>query len=166
VTAGWVAETQRRSYAGARGGIRGSWPEEQALDEAGIADLLGRHRYCVLATGRPDGRAHAAPVAFAVGDDALWFATVDGLRLRNLRATGWAALVVMEGQRDEDDPAEQLPHRALTAEGPVTLHEGEAFARAFEPLREPWVVRHGHPPDWAVALVELRPERVFSYAAG
>ena len=30
-----------------------------------------------------------------------------------------------------------------------------AVARAGE--------RHGHPPDWAVAMVELRPERVFSH---
>jgi hypothetical protein len=70
----------------------------------------------------------------------------------------------MEGQSDEDEPGE--PHRALTAEGPVTLHEGEAFARAFGPIRETWVERHGHGPDWAVALVALRPERVFSYASG
>jgi nitroimidazol reductase NimA-like FMN-containing flavoprotein (pyridoxamine 5'-phosphate oxidase superfamily) len=161
----WLADVQRRSYAGARG-IRSSWPEAQALDETGIADLLGRHRYCVLATGRADGRAHAAPVAFVVGADALWFATVDGLRLRNLRATGWASLVVMEGKRDRGEPGEEEPHRALTAEGPVTLYEGDAFARAFEPLHENWIDRHLHPPDWAVVLAELRPERVFSYSAG
>jgi general stress protein 26 len=120
----------------------------------GIADLLGRHRYCVLATGRTDGRAHAAPVAFTVGDDALWFATVQGLRLRNLRATRWASLVVIE----------ENPHSALTAEGPVVLHEGEAFARAFQRLRQAWLERHGGEPGWAVALAELRPERVFSYS--
>jgi general stress protein 26 len=149
-----LAEIQRHSYASATGGIKGSWPESQALDERGIADLLGRHRYCVLATGRADGRAHAAPVAFAPTEDALWFATVEGLRLRNLRATKWASLVVMEAG----------PHSALTAEGPVELYEGEAFARAFEPLRETWLARHGSEPDWAVALAELRPVRVFSYS--
>ena len=162
----WLADVQSRSYEGARGGIRSSWPQAQALDEAGIAALLGRHRYCVLATGRADGRAHAAPVAFVVGPDALWFATVTGLRLRNLRATGWASLVVMEGQRDEDEPGDEEPHRALTAEGPVTLHEGEEFARAFQPIRDTWIDRHGHGPDWAVALAELSPARVFSHAAG
>ena len=149
-----LADIQRRSYASATGGIRGSWPESQALDEAGIAELLGRHRYCVLASGRADGRAHAAPVAFVAVEDALWFATVDGLRLRNLRATGWASLVVME----------ENPHSALTAEGPVVLYEGDAFGRAFEPLRESWLARHGNEPGWAVALAELRPERVFSYS--
>jgi general stress protein 26 len=150
-----LAEIQRRSYTAATLALKGSWPESQALDAAGIADLLGRHRYCVLATGRADGRAHAAPVAFVVAGGALWFATVNGLRLRNLRATRWASLVVMEEQ----------PHTALTAEGPVVLHEGEAFARSFEPIRATWIERHEHPPDWAVALAELRPERVFSYAA-
>lgn len=151
-----LADIQRRSYAAATSSLKGSWPESQALEAAGIADLLARHRYCVLATGRADGRAHAAPVAFAVNDGAFWFATVSGLRLRNLRATGWASLVVMEDE----------PHRALTAEGPVALYEGEDFRSAFEPLRDSWLDRHGGEPDWAVALVELRPERVFSYASG
>ena len=157
----WLADVQRASYIGASAGLKGSWPESDALDAAGIADLLGRHRYCVLATARRDGRAHAAPVAFVVGADALWFATVSGLRLRNLRAVPWASLVVTEGGRDEVEP-----HRALTAEGPVVLHEGDAFAREFERLRETWLGRHRSRPDWASALVELRPERVFSYAAG
>jgi hypothetical protein len=149
-----LAEIQRRSYAAATATLKGSWPESEALDAAAIAALLRRHRYCVLATGRSDGRAHAAPVAFALGEAAIWFATVEGLRLRNLRATGWAALVVME----------ESPHQALTAEGPVVLHEGESFPRAFEALRETWLERHGGEPDWAVALAELRPERVFSYS--
>lgn len=149
-----LAEIQRRSYAAATPALKGSWPESQALDAAAIADLLGRHRYCVLATSRRDARAHAAPVAFVLADDALWFATVNGLRLRNLRATGWASLVVMEEE----------PHSALTAEGPVVLHEDEAFARAFEPIRAAWLDRHGGEPSWAVALAELRPRRVFSYS--
>ena len=153
-----LVEIQRASYARGRA-IKGSWPETDALDQAGIADLLARRRYCVLATARPDARAHAAPVAFVVVVGAFWFGTVEGLRLRNLKATPWASVVVMEGDRDVD------PHKALTAEGPVALHEGDEFAAAFEPLREMWIARHGHEPDWAVALVELRPERVFSYSA-
>ena len=120
----------------------------------------------MLASSRPDGRPHAAPVAFVVAEGAFWFATVEGLRLRNLRSTPWAALVVMEGERDEDDEGEEAPHRALTAEGPVVVHETDALALAFEPLREAWLARHGRPPDWAAALVELRPQRVFSHAAG
>jgi hypothetical protein len=84
--------------------------------------------------------------------------------LRNLKTTPWASLVVMEGNRDADEPGDEAPHRAFTAEGPVVLHEGDAFAAAFQPLTETWLARHGHEPDWAVALVELRPERVFSYS--
>jgi nitroimidazol reductase NimA-like FMN-containing flavoprotein (pyridoxamine 5'-phosphate oxidase superfamily) len=156
-----LVELQRRSYAAARG-VRGSWPEADALDEAGLADLLGRHRYCVLATGRPNGRATAAPVAFVAQSGSFWFATVEGLRLRNLRMTAWATVVVMEGSEVDGGPA----HRAVTAEGPTVLYEGDEFAVAFEPLREAWLGRHGRPPDWAVALVELRPERLFSYAGG
>jgi hypothetical protein len=149
-----LVAVQKASYARARG-IKSSWPETAALDPQGIADFLGRRRYCVLATGRPDGRPHAAPVAFVVAGGAFWFATVAGLRLKNLRATRWASLVVIENEPD---------HVALTAEGPVTVYEGDAFTRAFAPLRERWLERHKHGPDWASALVEVMPERVFSYA--
>jgi hypothetical protein len=71
----------------------------------------------------------------------------------------------MEGQRDEDEEGDELMHQAVTAEGPVVLHEGDEFGRAFEALREEWLAQHGHPPDWATALVELRPQRVFSHAS-
>jgi nitroimidazol reductase NimA-like FMN-containing flavoprotein (pyridoxamine 5'-phosphate oxidase superfamily) len=155
-----VIEIQRKSYAHATEGLRAAWPERQALDAGGLDALLRRHKYCVLATARADGRAHAAPVAFAVVDGVFWIATVEGLRLRTLRARPWASLVVMEGDADEGEAGE--PHRAVTAEGPVELHEvGAVWPR----LEAEWLARHGHPPDWAEAFVELRPARVFSHDA-
>lgn len=158
-----LAEIQRRSYVNVSAGFRSAWPEEQALDAAGLRSLLGRRRYCALATARADGRPHASPVAFLVAGGAFWFGTVAGLRLRNLHTMPWASLVVMEGERDRDEEGSGLPHRALTAEGPITLHEGAARDHAFDRLRAAWVARHGHEPHWAVALVELRPERLFSH---
>lgn len=155
-----MIEIQRRSYASATPGLRAAWPERRALDADGLVALLRRHKYCVLATARPDGRAHAAPVAFAVVDGAFWIATVEGLRLRNLRARPWASLVVMEGDADEGEAGD--PHRALTAEGPVELHE---VAAVWPRLEAEWLARHDHPPDWAEAFVELRPARVFSHDA-
>ena len=155
-----LLEIQRRSYTHATTGLRAAWPERQALDESGLAALISSHRYCVLATARGDGRAHATPVAFAVVEGAFWIATVEGLRLRNLRANPWASLVVMEGDADEGE--EGPPHRALTAEGPVALHEvGEVWPR----LESIWLARHGHGPDWATAFVELSPVRVFTHDA-
>jgi pyridoxamine 5'-phosphate oxidase-like protein len=153
-------ELQGQSYAAASDGLRAAWPEGQALDVAGLTGLVDRHRYCVLATARVDGRAHAAPVAFAFVDEAFWIATVDGLRLRNLRANPWASLVVMEGDTDEGEDG--APHRALTAEGPVALHDVDAVWPRLEAV---WLARHAHGPDWATAFVELRPSRVFSYDA-
>ena len=151
---------QRRSYAAASEGLRAAWPERQALRVAGLTGLLGRHRYCVLATARPDGRAHAAPVAFAFVEGAFWIATVEGLRLRNLRASPWASLVVMEGEADEGEAG--APHRALTAEGSVALHGVDVVWPRLEAV---WLARHGHAPDWATAFAELRPSRVFSHDA-
>jgi hypothetical protein len=125
-----------------------------------MLSLLDENRYCVLATARPDGRAHAAPVAFVVADGSFWIATVQGLRLRNLGATPWASIVVMDGDADEGE--EGIPHRALTAEGPVELHAVAALAR----FQEEWLDRHTDAPDWATAFIELRPQRVFSHASG
>lgn len=104
---------------------------------------------------RPDGRAHAAPVAFSLATGAFWIGSVEGRRLGNLRVTPWASLVVFAGGRDE--------HRALTVEGSVSLQEGAACADARTRLDALWTERHGHPPEWAVPLLELRPERVFSH---
>jgi hypothetical protein len=150
---------QRGSYERAGPGLSRSWPEERALGADELALFLEELVYGVLATARPDGRAHASPVAFSVEEEAFWIATVEGLRLRNLRAVPWASLVLSEGQRDGS-------HRALTVEGSVRLHEGPAFAAARGLLDESWAGRHGRPPEWAAAFVELRPERVFSHRSG
>jgi Pyridoxamine 5'-phosphate oxidase len=150
-----LVAAQRRSYRTAGEGLRRSWPEEAALDRDGLRALLGDVHYGVLATSRPDGRAHATPVAFSLAAGAFWIASVEGRRLANLRALPWASLVVFEGGRGE--------HRALTAEGSVAIHEGTAFAAVREWLDDAWTERHAHPPDWAVALLELTPERVYSH---
>jgi hypothetical protein len=151
-----LLEAQRRSYERAGEGLRRSWPPEDALGADELRSILTDLVYGVLATARPDGRAHASPVAFSVEGEAFWIATVRGVRVRNLRAVPWASIVLSEGQREG-------AHRALTAEGPVRLHEGADFATARARLDDDWARRHGHAADWATAFVELRPERVFSH---
>ena len=151
-----LLEAQRRSYERAGKALRRSWPPEDALDADELRSILADLVYGVLATARPDGRAHASPVAFSVDGGAFWIATVLGLRVRSLRAVPWASFVLSEGQREG-------AHRALTAEGPVRLHEDAGFASARARLADDWARRHGHAPDWASAFVELRPERVFSH---
>jgi hypothetical protein len=154
---GRLLEIQRRSYRDSSAALRKSWPEEDALDGEHLARLLDELRYGVLATGRPDGRVHASPIAFSYENGAFWIASVEGLRLRNLRAKPWAALVVTEGQ-------DEASHRALTAEGVVLLHDGVDFASFRDRLAEHWIARHRQLPDWATAFIELIPERVFSHA--
>jgi general stress protein 26 len=150
---------QRSSYEAATSNMRVGWPEADALGRDELAALIDRHPYCVLATTRADGRAHATPVAFIVHNGAFWFATVAGLKLRNLKAHPWASLVVMEGDADVGEVGQ--PHIALTAEGPVTLHPIDDW-HSFD---TEWLRRHTDPPTWAVALAELRPERLFTHAA-
>jgi len=150
---------QRSSFQRASPAFLSGWSSSDALTRDGLAALLERHRYCVVATSRADGRAHAAPVAYVVHDGAFWFVTVAGLRLRNLSAHAWAALVVMEGDADVGEVGR--PHVALTAEGRTALHEIDDW----RPFETEWLRRHTDPPTWAAALVELRPERLFTHAA-
>jgi len=153
---GILIDVQTRSYDRAGSGIRESYPRSSAMDASRLAAFLTRKIYAVLATGRPDGRPHAAPIAFSLWGGAFWIATVAGARLRNLRARPYASIVVADG-----DVRPQ--HRAVIAEGPVTVHEGNDFAAVSTEFAGEWRARHGSPPTWAAALVALRPERVFSF---
>jgi hypothetical protein len=51
-----------------------------------------------------------------------------------IRATPWASAEVMEGDEDEGEKGDA--HRALTAEGPVTLHE---VAAVYVRLEAEWL---------------------------
>jgi predicted nuclease with RNAse H fold len=148
---GGLAELQAASYASAGAALVGSWPAERALDEDELAAFLDERLYCVLATASPGGRAQARPVGFTVFGGAFWFATVAGGRLRNVERTGWASVVVSEG--------EGAAHRAVAADGPVVVHEQPPTG-----LPAGWEERFGSEPAWAVAWLELRPARLFSYA--
>ncbi len=148
---------QNRSYDRAGPGILESYPRTQSMDAARLAAFLDSTRYAVLATSRPDGRAQATPIAFTVWDGAFWVASVRGARTRNLRVHPYASIVVMEG--------EGTAHRAIIAEGPVTTYEKLDLGGRRDELWALWQARHRHLPDWATLLIELRPERFFSYDA-
>jgi nitroimidazol reductase NimA-like FMN-containing flavoprotein (pyridoxamine 5'-phosphate oxidase superfamily) len=148
---GGLIALQDESYARAGAGLRGSWPPAQAMGAERLGEFLGARRYGILATARPDGRPQAAPISFLVRDGGFWFATVAGARLRNLRANPYASFVVSDG--------EDGAHRAVMAEGSMKLHE------PTDRLVAEWAERHGSDPTWAAAMLELVPERLFSYAA-
>lgn len=70
-------------------------------------------RTAKLATVRPDGRAHVAPVWFALdGEDIVWLTGDFTVKGRNLLRTGRASLCV-----DDDRP----PFSFVSVEGPVTV---------------------------------------------
>ena len=145
-------EIQQASYVRADGALRGAWPAEQAMGRDELDDFLAARTYCVLATVTAKDRPQARPVAFTVLGDSIWFATVAGGRLRNLERSPWVSVVVDEGEGDE--------HRAVAADGPVTL-----FDAPPDGLLELWEKRFGSRAEWAVKWFELRPERLFSYRA-
>jgi nitroimidazol reductase NimA-like FMN-containing flavoprotein (pyridoxamine 5'-phosphate oxidase superfamily) len=143
---------QEASYRRAGAGILGSWPPERALAAAELEAFLDERRYCVLATSTRRARAQARPVAFVTLRDALWFATGASGRLKNLERTPWASVVISEGDGDR--------HRAVVVDGPVTI-----AAAPPEGLLDAWEGRFGTRAEWAVAWLELRPERVYSYSS-
>lgn len=145
-----LVELQTRSYERAGHALRSSWPPEDAMTADELAAFLERNDYAVLATVSPDGAPQAAPIAYFVEDGSFWIATVEGARLRNVRANPRAELVVAEGGRGK--------HHALRASGRVTLHEPlEEHLRA-------WRERHGGDAGWAAAFIELRPRTLFTHA--
>ena len=151
-----LIEIQDHSYERAGPGLRESFPRSVAMDASRLAEFLDGKRYAVLATTRRDGRPHAAPIAFSYWRGAFWIATVDGARLRNLRARPYASIVITEGD-------ERPRHCAVIAEGAVTIHEGAAAGPVDPRFPEDWRRRHGGDPTWAAATLELRPERLFSF---
>ena len=147
-------ELQRRSYERAGPAVLGSWPPEQAMSEEQLERYLDRRRFCVLATATPSGTPQARPVAFVRLDGALWFATVDGARLRNVRANDRVSVVIEQGDRDE--------HAMVLLEGRVTIHEDDETRERFKAA---WSEQQGGTAAWAAAFLELQPARVFSYVA-
>ena len=141
---------QSASHAGADRALRASWPDERTMDAAELAAFLAERTYCVVATATARGRAQARPVGFTVVGGAFWLATVEGGRLRNVRRDPWLSLVVSEGEGEA--------HRAVVADGPVTIHE-----RPPDDVLAAWEARIGSRAEWAVAWLELRPARLFSY---
>jgi hypothetical protein len=108
------------------------------MDEVRLAEFLEGQRYAVLATSGPDGRPQAAPVAYTIWNSAFGIASVGGACVRNLRARSYASIVVMEGEGPS--------HRAVTAEGPVILHDAAEFERVLREFGDLWVTRHGEVP--------------------
>ena len=95
------------------------------MDAAGLEVFLDERRYCVLATSTAKGPPRRGRSRSRVFDDAFWFGTVAGGRLRNLERTPWVSVVIADGEGDE--------HRAVAADGPVTLHS-DAARRASRSL--------------------------------
>jgi PPOX class probable F420-dependent enzyme len=109
-----------------------TWPEDTRR-------FLEAHRLGHLATAGPDGAPHVMPVCYALDDDAVYF-VADAKpkrrpareleRLRNVRATGRAALVV-------DDYDEDWTRLAwVLVRGPATIVDDPVLhAAALERLR-------------------------------
>jgi PPOX class probable F420-dependent enzyme len=121
------------------------------MSDASPVDRLADERNVWLATVRPDGRPHLAPVWFVYVDDRIWVGTGRGsVRVRNLQANPAASASLEDG----DAP--------LVAEGTVTVHERarpDAVVAAFQ-AKYGWDITVEVDADVGeVVLLELRPHR-------
>ena len=130
------------------------------MDASELNEFLDKKIYAVLATTRPDGRSHATPIAFFFWNNSFWIASVDGTRLRNLRKSPWASIVIFEGEPPKK-------HKAVMAEGTVQIHEGDMMKEilSVQEFSNLAIKKYGRAPDWASAIIELKPKKVFSYDA-
>ena len=85
--------------------------------------LLTPGRTGHLATVRPDGRPHVAPIWFTLdGDDVLFNTAADTVKGRNLQASQRASLSV-------DLPV--MPYAFVHLEGPVTIEDDPEVFRPW-----------------------------------
>lgn len=151
-----LGAVQARSVVRAARSTRASWPPDRSLAPERLHQFLDRKKYAVLSTARPDGRPHAAMVAFCLRDGVFWLPSVAGsARLRNLAAEPWATLVVSEGEGEE--------HVAVVVEGDALVHDEPApVLDGF--LRDAWAQKFGTDlTTWVGAVVELVPRKVLSH---
>jgi len=134
------------------------------MDAGEVSAFLGAlpARTGKLATVRPDGRPHVAPVWYEVDDDgALLFNTgASTVKGRNLLRQAWASLCV-----DDERP----PFSFVVVEGPVEITETVEEVRHWATRiggrymgaerAEEFGARNGVAGE---LLVRLRPERVVS----
>jgi PPOX class probable F420-dependent enzyme len=96
---------------------------QRMTDEERDAFLRDPVRPGLLATTRPDGRPHVAPIWYALDGDTVVFNTgVDTVKGRNLAANGRAAMCV------QDD---QPPFSFVTVEGQVEIVDDLAEVRRW-----------------------------------
>ncbi len=116
-----------------------------------MTQRLRDERNIWVATVRPDGRTHLAPVWFVYVDERIWIGTgIDSVRVRNLR-TNPAASACLE---DGDAP--------IVAEGTVVVHERLRPDRVVDAFRAKyaWDITIDVDDDiGTVVLLELRPHR-------
>lgn len=116
-----------------------------------MTERLRDERNIWMATVRPDGRTHLAPVWFVYVDERIWIGTgIDSVRVRNLRVNPAASACLEDG----DAP--------VVAEGTVAIHERlrpEPVVEAFR-TKYAWDIDIDVDDDiGTVVLLELRPNR-------
>lgn len=114
-------------------------------------ERLAESRNIWLATVRPDGRPHIAPVWFVYVDHRIWIGTgLGSVRVRNLGVNSAASAALEDG------------NTPVVAEGTVTLHEVDRPAAVVDAFNEKyrWNITVDIDDDVGqVILLEFKPHR-------
>lgn len=149
---GWLAELQEESFAAAGAATAAAYPPKRRLSGDQLAAVFAGRRYAIIATARPDSRAHAAPGVFVLVDRVIWLPTVaKAQRTRNVTAHPWLSLVIAEG--------DGAAHGVVIVEGPA-----EVVAAPPEAVRAAGAAKNSGNIDWADTWLRLTPERLLSFA--
>lgn len=144
-----LADLQAQTFDRATPTTQRSYPPDHRLTPEQLNRYLDRRAYAVVGTTRPDGRPHASMTTFYVRGTSFWLPSLGkAVRVRNLRSNSWMTLVIPEADDDE--------HMTVIAEGPAEVIDLDDV---------PEDVRALNIMDWIDCWIELRTERVLSYAA-
>lgn len=146
----WFSRRRRTQDRCDRGGV----PLQAMTDDEVRAFLLGRPRTGTLASMRPDGRPHAAPVWFDLDGERVIFTTWHAsVKAANLRREPRVAFCV-----DDQEP----PFAVVAIEGTVEVEEAAPDLRRWaariaarymgEERAEAFGARNGVPGEWLVRI--------------
>ena len=147
----WLEEVQDATFAAASAATTGNFGPNKRLTGEQLITVLTTRRNAVIATTRRDGRPHSTPGSFLLHGRSIWLPVVPGAaRAKHLAKQPWVSMVISEGQLET--------HGVVIIEGPAAL------AEPHEEVLEAAKAKLGG-VGWIGQWIELRPERILSYAS-
>src|SRR5258706_8796580 len=122
--------------------------------QAAVRERLSKERTLWMATTRPDGRPHVAPVWFVWHEDRAYVMT-SGVKLANVRHNGFAALNTEDGI---DVAIIEGTARIIPPDDKVFTAVAKVFVERYD-----WAIGDSFPDN---QLIEITPIKMLKWNAG